>query len=195
MFKNLWSSLCHWWQAQQEEEQKKIAEANARNAEATARSIVQRQLVSVLSKLPAWYNLSFDSCNYISYDGGVFTFRVAKSAIDQNISRTVCKEIAEECNGLFRQLTFEAVEAMDNAYYESCDRLQTALLNAETCNFDQVYADTLSTYRSTFGRRSPHLFLLRVITAEVVSSYVYFTVKIVDDSAFHRYSPNAFRVS
>lgn len=194
MLKKFWNSFCQWWQAQQEEKQKKITEANAKNAERTARSVIQRQLTAVLRQLPTWYNLNHDSCIYDSNDGsGVFMFRIAKNDIQKKISRAVCHEIVDSLNSNFRQLTFEAVEAMENVYFESCNRLQNALMNQKSEDFDGVYADTLSAYRVTYSSKFPFLFLLRVITANETDNYLFIAVKIADESAYFRYHPNAFR--
>lgn len=194
MLKKFWNSFCQWWQAQQEEEQKKIVEANVKNAERTARSVIQRQLVVVLKQLPCWYNLNCDSCIYDSNDGrGVFMFRIAKNDIQKNFSRAVCHEIVDSLNSNFRQLTFEAVEAMDNVYFESCNRLQNALMNQNSEDFDSVYADTMSAYRVTYTAKFPFLFLLHVITADEIENHLFIAVKIADESAYFHYHPNAFR--
>lgn len=187
-------------------EAQRIKDANERRVQEQCdwvdRAIIQKQLPIALAKLPEWQNICPESVS-LEDTGfcGDFVYRVAKRDIAKHLSRAICTEILDTLNGILRQLRFEAYESITCAYEEAVYNIQSALsvLSARAdwntpsvqSDLQAVRNDAYSCYSLAYKTRSPFLVLLQITGIEDTGNYLLVSVKIADETEYHRWHPQA----
>lgn len=205
-FKKSFRSFINWQKEAQEQEKQKIADANARHIQEKRdwidRAIIRKQLPIALEKLPAWQNVCPESVSLNDADlCGTMVYRVSKRDISKRMSITVCTELADALNSSFLQMRFEAYEALNYSYQEAVFSIHSALaeLSARSdwetprvqAEFQAKRTDIYSRYALAYQHRVPYLVLLQVLGIEDTGNFLIMSVKIADESEYHRWHPQA----
>lgn len=166
------------------------------------RAIIRKQLPIALEKLPAWQKVCHESVTLEDIGlSGDFVYRVAKRDIEKHLSIAVCVEITDALNSVLRQIRFDAYESVNFAYQDAIYNIQSALsvlsarVDWNTPNVQNEFQakrnDACSRYALTYRMQSPYLALLQVTGIEDAGNYLFVSVKIADETEYHRWHPQA----